>query len=989
MKSINNYISALLILTVSAVCSCADSTISDLLFASDFGYGKQLSLSTSSIEVDSHRQSCEFSLTASDDLDWYFDNIPSWITLSHDKGVGSISSISIQFKENIGAERSDSIMIKLSDPRYSGYITLQIKQLAPPEPQYVDLGLSVNWATFNVGATKPEEYGDYFAWGEVETYYESGYAQENPLTHWKEGKSAGYDWKDYRFWEVSDDDKLTVLKYNTDSKLGPVDNKTVLDPEDDIAHVRWGGDWRMPTRTELYELLDNCSWIWYSAGNSFFDGVAGYKVTSRVDGYTDNYIFLPAAGSRDGINIEYLRNKYWSSTLDSLYVVPYALYFMGFENLMLATWNNYSGMSVRPVCPSTGYLSVIASIELSQSELNMTTGSAPVRLTATARNNYGDEIQKEFQWISSDNNVATVSDDGTVTVVGAGTCIISAVTGSFRSDCIVNVTDIEDLSQIVSGDITVSVNDYYSGIRREVAEPRIVVDPADPGNRCIVVTTNSGYSNNYDAQLFIQWNEEIESGDTILFTMRYKADIPQSSNTEVHISPQEYIYHGLLPSISFSTEWQEYVHEMVVYDPARTFVFDLSYLKSGNNCYFDDISFKILSKGKSADPEGAEVTFEGVTYRIYKEVPDPSIRYALPDGVQVIKARLKMDVIDGGSSDTYVLGDNLYFREDGNSYSCMVLDTDKREIVVFALSYILGVNYSMNGYAYVSSIDDISFSREIVFSSANWGWWSYFAETADGYVLRHLSFDGNNVMESRRYGVNSWSNMITTSSSSSKAAINRFENGRALVCGQRQPVMPEYVDLGLSVKWATFNVGATKPEEYGDYYAWGETETKTTYDWSIYKWCNGSSSTLTKYNTSSSYGTVDNKTYLDLEDDVAHVKWGGSWHIPTNEEYQELKDNCTWIWYSSGNTEFNGVAGYKVTSNKSGYTDRFIFLPAAGFRLFNSLHDDGFISYYWSSSINTVDPYYARFLGINSEVHNTFDTGGERYLGFPVRPVCP
>ena len=88
----------------------------------------------------------------------------------------------------------------------------------------------------------------------------------------------------------------------------------------------------------------------------------------------------------------------------------------------------------------------------------------------------------------------------------------------------------------------------------------------------------------------------------------------------------------------------------------------------------------------------------------------------------------------------------------------------------------------------------------------------------------------------------------------------------------------EYVDLGLpsGTKWATCNVGASSPEDYGEYYAWGETETKSTYDWRTYKWCKGSNDTMTKYCTSSSSGTVDNKTVLDPEDDVAHVKWGGS-----------------------------------------------------------------------------------------------------------------
>ncbi|MBQ7388798.1 MAG: hypothetical protein IJW01_05480 [Paludibacteraceae bacterium] len=102
-----------------------------------------------------------------------------------------------------------------------------------------------------------------------------------------------------------------------------------------------------------------------------------------------------------------------------------------------------------------------------------------------------------------------------------------------------------------------------------------------------------------------------------------------------------------------------------------------------------------------------------------------------------------------------------------------------------------------------------------------------------------------------------------------------------------------WIDLGLSVKWATCNVGATSPEKYGNYYAWGETEPKTTYTWATYKWCNGSYDTQTKYCTDSSRGTVDNKTVLELADDAANVNWGGAWRMPTDAECQELIDNCT------------------------------------------------------------------------------------------------
>ena len=161
----------------------------------------------------------------------------------------------------------------------------------------------------------------------------------------------------------------------------------------------------------------------------------------------------------------------------------------------------------------------------------------------------------------------------------------------------------------------------------------------------------------------------------------------------------------------------------------------------------------------------------------------------------------------------------------------------------------------------------------------------------------------------------------------------------------------EYIDLGLSVKWATMNVGASSPEDYGDYFAWGETAPKDYYDESTYTLWKGSSSTLTKYNTSSSYGTVDNKTTLELSDDAAHVNWGGSWRMPTGEEQDELREQCTWTW-----TTQNGVSGYKVRSNSNNHS---IFLPAAGFRTDGDSHNIGSRGHYWSCTLYTEDPHKA------------------------------
>ena len=191
------------------------------------------------------------------------------------------------------------------------------------------------------------------------------------------------------------------------------------------------------------------------------------------------------------------------------------------------------------------------------------------------------------------------------------------------------------------------------------------------------------------------------------------------------------------------------------------------------------------------------------------------------------------------------------------------------------------------------------------------------------------------------------------------------------------------IDLGLpsGIKWASCNVGATEPEEYGGYYAWGETEEKNEYSWSTYKYCNGSETSMTKYCTDSDHGTVDNKTTLEPGDDVATVKWGGSWRMPTRAEQDELRDNCTWTW-----TTLNGVNGYRVT----GPNGNSIFLPAAGYRFGTEVDDRGSSGYYWSSTLRSdYGSYYssyACYLDFDSRI-NGWD-GNYRYNGRTVRPVC-
>lgn len=220
-----------------------------------------------------------------------------------------------------------------------------------------------------------------------------------------------------------------------------------------------------------------------------------------------------------------------------------------------------------------------------------------------------------------------------------------------------------------------------------------------------------------------------------------------------------------------------------------------------------------------------------------------------------------------------------------------------------------------------------------------------------------------------------------------------------------EPVPDNVVDLGLPSGnlWATCNVGADNPWNYGDYYAWGETTPKTDYSWETYKYCNGTDSSLTKYNNDADYGTVDNKNVLEPTDDAATAVLGAEYSMPTFADWKELADECYWVWTSNYNN--HGVSGYMVYRAKSdadkganvnegdtqsvsySLSDAHIFLPATGL-LGDRLIGDGFSGSYWSASLYTSYPNSARLLGfshLNSEGPIAHTCG--RCYGLSVRPV--
>ena len=190
------------------------------------------------------------------------------------------------------------------------------------------------------------------------------------------------------------------------------------------------------------------------------------------------------------------------------------------------------------------------------------------------------------------------------------------------------------------------------------------------------------------------------------------------------------------------------------------------------------------------------------------------------------------------------------------------------------------------------------------------------------------------------------------------------------------------VDLGLSVKWASMNVGADVPTDAGCYFAWGVTDDRSDLDWTTYRHHSGSIFNLTKYNTSSRYGTVDGKTVLERIDDAAYTWWGNDWRMPTVDEFRELYNNCDWAW-----TTQDGMNGYLV---KSKVNENSIFLPAAGY--YGRNYDRTEVIYmgekgaYWSSNLYLTETLCGYVCFFDSTLYSP-DEYTERIICLPVRPV--
>ena len=797
-----------------------------------------------------------------------------------------------------------------------------------PTPDAVDLGLpsGTKWASFNLGASKPEEYGDYYAWGETKT------------------KSI-FNWSMYK-WYKSEGGSHGLTKYCPDSSLGFngfQDGKWILDPEDDVAHVKLGESWRMPSAGEWDELARLCTLEWVSLG-----GVDCAKLT----GPNGNSIILPPGGyagdDADADNAIGYLGVFWSSS--AVFADEIASWVFGFSKemdeedaeipypgrcLMVTPGAPRSyGLPVRPV---SGPAPIFAeSIVLDKTVLNLGLGETFTLGVSVMPEN---TTHKAMLWITENERIATVSSTGEMKGVGAGETLVYAVLmdGLKMAQCKVVVGYPEPI------DLGLPSGVKWGSFNMGASKPEDYGDYFAWGE----TTTHyepGGAQSDSPAWKHEQWSDYGEKSYAGGYDWRaYKFYMWDSQDLAKYCTKAIYGYDGFTDGKTVLDPEDDVAHVVFGGEWRTPSWAEMEELK--NACTWEKTTQDGVNGYKVTGPNGNSIFLpaagerfntslellnaEGLywTSSLYPTRPDRSVAINFDaDGICWISGWYRRYglTIRPVSGRPYVPVERVTL--------------DKTEIVIGMGETVTLESAIQPGNACFSSSKIVSSSDNKV-AKASWG-------SGDQIIVTGLAGGFATI------------------------TVTALDGGKMATCDVTVLAVPEAVDLGLSVKWATFNLGASEPEGRGCQYAWGETKPKEYYAWSSYKWCEGTMYSLTKYGT-------DNKTVLDLEDDAAHVLLGGNWRMPTIEEWKELIHNCNWEWVTQ-----NGTSGYRVT----GRNENSIFIPAQG---------SSWTQYpYWSSSLDQNNPANYPASVLSQGVYLSPDISeleSTRYYfrsaGNPIRPV--
>lgn len=745
-----------------------------------------------------------------------------------------------------------------TDPSSNGY-------------QYVDMGLpsGLLWATCNLGSNKSTEFGDYFAWGEIQT------------------KDVCTD-LNYKWYEGTNPYSITKYgDFSIPDASGCI--KTLLELEDDAANAKLGGNWRMPTREEFEELLQPANTDLCLVNKN---GVKGYLIVSKKNG---NTIFLPAAGYKHSEGVRFVGDEFYYWTSSHGKETP-NVYGIGYSDECLTTlfFDRTIGCTIRPVLAQT--LDYTISFNANGAEGEMADVDAKYAQTITLPSN--EFIKEGYDFICW-----TTNEDGTGKSYNGGD-IITIVN---------NVVLYAQWKEKVDETIPNNNNHEY-------------VDMGLPSG-LLWATCNVGATKPEEHGGDFAWgeveakNEETADtykwqGDTYDKVTKYY-DVDNKSVLELADDAANANWGGnwRMPS---REEWMELSNtDYCTWD--WTTVNDVKgYLvtskKNGNSIFLP-----VTGYGYNRDREGDEI--------------DNAIYWTNRNECSTWVAEIF------AFSSTFIgITNNEHFLPREYALTVRpVLPRSLKQTITFD-------NNNGNGMMHDLKVDYADFVQipECTFTNDGFtfiGWNTKADGTGVFYKVGTIFSISKDI---NLYAM--WYNEKTSGTKNTK----------------------EYIDLGLpsGTLWATCNVGANSPEEYGDYYSWGETQTKSSY-------------------TFSNYSYKSNPLMLPLSNDVANIKWGTDWRYPTEEEHQELRNSnyCTWIW-----TEMNGITGYCIKSKINGNN---IFLPAGGRKLDSETLYLGELCSYWTSNLDVEYSEQVYIISYDSPYAGTIWDFDSRYYGRPVRPVLP
>ena len=907
----------------------------------------------------------------------------------------------------------------------SGTTAAIISDASTDGHEYVDLGLPSGtlWATCNIGANSPEEYGDYFAWGETE-----------PQT------DNAYTWTSYKWCNGSE---TTLTKYCRNSSYGNegfTDGLTELEFVDDAAFMNWGNDWRIPSQEQFDELINS---EYTTTEWARVNGVNGRKITSKVDGYRDRSIFLPATGLHNSGSLSLAGSYgfYWSRTPYSG-SPNYARYLnFSLNDVSMFGYDRYYGLSVRPVrtvveatCAEvnagmdgvtyrvTGHVTSIVNTNYGNYYIEDETGQLYIYGTLDSNGNY----PRSTSWESFGINVGD-----TITVQGP-----KATYNETAELVDVKLVQFVPLTLWSANSFTISSDPTEISVVFTCLSESYDIEIPENALSWLSVKSRSSKGNTNFVVLHIDENKSTNRYANVTFSTTVSG---KEYFFNVNISQDPYYYtctteEGVEMRFRVTSDGEQKTcivsggigQDIQTYNPA------IDTLTSGHvtipaeaNGYtvtsIDFYAFKncqnltgvsipetidIMNNGAFAGCTNlADITFPSVLTDLGPEVFTETAWFAnQPDGVVYINNLLytykgempentEITVQESCTSISYGAFNGQL------NLTKVKLPSRLERIGAFGFGYS-GIrqvsipesctNIYTRGFQGCNSLEEVTLEGKTYLGIATFSKCPNLKKItcySPEPPSTHASSFYYRVQDGNDNSIYSRATLYVPAGAKeayqATTPWSEFQNIEEIQNINKH----EYVDLGLpsGTLWATCNIGANSPEEYGDYFAWGETEPQTdnAYSWASYKWCKGSNSTLTKYCMADSLGNegfTDELTELELEDDAAFKTWGPDWCMPSDEQYAELINSyyTTTEW-----TTENGVYGRKITSKTNGNS---IFLPAAGCRIDSSLDGSGY-GWYWSRTLYSDYSEDAWFLVFSS--HNVVfeHSSSSRCIGQSIRPV--